>query len=266
MYNKKNRVIYNQDYYKPQAMLRDTWFIKKIAWLKNRFAEVGCSIPESGFQNYREYTLWRDKYWKRYSELIASQEFKESRNKITGGQEKISWKTLEKLEEYEKNFLPPVYGADFREILEHFKIDLDNKRFYDFIERHVFLGMNHYPESTFTIKLSRNNKTRKLEMYLRIFGYTKQEDIMNAWKLISKEQKYLPEFLGKSKKWETFERDLEIYNLYKRIRAASPRKREGYLNSTDTKIWVELHKKYPELTITSIRTIVAKAKKRLGEI
>ena len=62
------------------------------------------------------------------------------------------------------------------------------------------------------------------------------------------------------------DRDLEIFHLYKELRDSSPAKRHGVNKGTDTTIYIKLHRKYPELTITSIRTIIAKTKKRLGEV
>ncbi len=264
------RPIYNQNYYKAQAMLRDPWFIEKIAWLKGRFAEVGCPLPESGFKEYSQYLDWREHYWKRYSEMITSQEFKEGCYQITGGQDQFPRETMDKLEEFERSFLPPVYGEYFNEILQHYEIDPNNKRFYDFIEFHVFLGVDSYTESTFLIRLAKNRKTHKSELFIQIYGYTKKEDIINNWPLISKEQACLPGFLGKSKKWETFERDLDLYNEYKKLKMIHKINKEGgfsLLNprGLDVKLLLKLHKKYPELTITSIRTNIAKTKKRLGE-
>lgn len=66
------RPIYNQNYYKAQAMLRDVWFIEKIAWLQKRFAEVGCPTPKKGFKKYKNYLAWNKKFWNRYSEMSKS--------------------------------------------------------------------------------------------------------------------------------------------------------------------------------------------------
>lgn len=137
---KQRRKIYDQNYYKAKAILRDLWFFNKISWLKKRFEEVGCPIPQNGFKDLKQYDKWRNKYWDTRTRMYQDKEFVVGVNKITNGKQKISSEEYDKLEEFKNDYLPPVYGAIFGDILEHFKIDRDNSKFRDFIERYIFLG------------------------------------------------------------------------------------------------------------------------------
>jgi len=256
---KQKRKIYDQNYYKAQTILRDPWFINKIAWLKKRFEEVDCSIPKNGFKNLKEYDKWRNKYWDTRTRMYRDKEFIVGVNKITNGKQKISSEEYDKLEEFKNDYLPPVYGAIFGDILEHFKINRDNSKFRDFIERYIFLGYDEYPSTIIGTRWIRNSKTNKMELFIPILGHTKKEDVVNNWDFISREQKYLSDYLGKSKEWEEFDRDIEIFNLYNEI------KKSGKKVVVDREIYVQLHNKYKSITVNKIRSIVTKTAKRLGE-
>ena len=261
------RIIYDKNYYKAQTMLRDFWFIKKINWLKQRFTEVGCPIPQNGFKKYKDYLAWNELFWKKYSNMQNSSEFLTGCNKITSGKRTINLQEFNDLERFKEQFLPPLYGSHFGDILERFHVDRNDRKFRNFLEFYLFLRKNEYPTSLFTIKWIRNRKTDQMDLFVQIHGCTRKEDLINNWRSIANEQKYLPDFLGKNKEWKMFERDIQVYELYKKIKGTSNRKREEiWAKSKDMQIFCELHGKYPKLTIRSIRTIIARTKKRLGEI
>ena len=73
------------------------------------------------------------------------------------------------------------------------------------------------------------------------------------------------DFIGKNKAWETFYRDIEIYNLYKKMK--DPKiKRQPNFQAIDAKLWAVFEKRWPNLTMSGIRTIINRTRKRLGEI
>ncbi|RJQ33041.1 hypothetical protein C4572_00090 [Candidatus Parcubacteria bacterium] len=274
----KNRIIYTPEYYKMQAIIRDPWTIDKIAWLKKRFTEVGCPLPRNGFKHYKQYLAWNDRYWKRYSEMQRLKEYHEGRIKITGGKERISPEEFWQLQDFDYEFLPPVYGAIYREIFEYFKLPTNNSYYHDFFEAYIFFGKTDYSISPFRIRIIRNQKTGKFEFFIQLFGHTRKEDIINRWDFIATEQKNSANLIGKSagknKEWETLDRDIEVYKIYKEIKSNHEIARErdiGFQSifkarSVDTKIFTQIHEKYPKLTITAIRSIVRRTKKRLGEL
>lgn len=259
------RVVHDQNHYKAQAMLRDQWFQEKIGWLKSRFREVGCPLPKRPFKTYKEYMAWNDVFWQRYAEMEKTPEYLEAKLRITGNKEKMSSKEYYEIEDFREKFLPPVYGAIYREILEHYEIDPKDRGFHDFLERHIFFGRDYYPTSLFRISWIRNEKLKKMELFVQIEPHTKLADIQEYWSQIVEEQKRFPNFSGKNKAWEDFERDLEVYNLYKKLKGSGS-KRNTSNSALDKEIFYEISKKYPKITITNIRTIVSRTRKRLGEI
>lgn len=263
--------MYDRNYYKAQVMLRDPWFVEKADWLRNRFAKVGCPLPEKPFKKYQEYLDWNTKFWDRYSEMERSPEFLAEKQKITGGKEKIPLEEYRALEEFREQFLPPIYGQTFSEILEHFKIDRNDEGFKSFLELYFFFGQTEYPTRLFNIIWKRNEKTDEFELFIRIYGHTKKEDIMDHWEWIAREQKIMKDFIGKSKAWKAFDRDIEIYNCYKKLKESGLIRRSNKaafygITALDKDTWTVLHKKYHKLTIGDVRRIVSRTAKRLGEI
>lgn len=258
----KRRVVHNQPYYKAQQIIRDKWFVERINWLRRRFEEVGCPVPLEGFESNDEYEAWREAYWNRYSEMSMSEEYKEKRLSITGGKELLNSEEFYALEDLRDEYLPPMYGAVFREILEHYKIDPKDQQFKYFLEFYVFRGRRELPQSNFSVRLSRHPKTNELELLIKLRGFTKKEDIVDNWDFISEDQKYLHDYIGKSKKWVEFERDLEIYNLYKQLHQARKRNNK---DPYDKVIMGKVQEQYDWLELSLIRKIVNRTAKRLGE-
>lgn len=263
--NKKlNPEIYNDNYYKAQEMLLNPWFKRKITWLKNKFKEFGCPIPKNGFKTSSEYTDWiRDKFWKSYADHRNSPKFKKELNKITGGKSSWGSKEMDKIEALKLKLLPPIYGQIYDDILEKFNINKKDKGFRRFLEQHIFFNKNIFSTPPFSIHWIRNKKTKKIELFIKILGHTRKKDIVGNWGQISKEQKLLADHLGKNKKWPTFERDNEIYELYLKLKK---KKRSGknlgeYENRIDYLIMEEISKKHYRLAPGSVRSIISRVKK-----
>lgn len=262
---KKPRTVYNQPYYKVQAVMRDEWFMERINWLRKRFEETGQPVPLEGFATNDEYQEWRETYWNRYSEMSQSDEYKEKQFAVSGGKELLSAEEFIALEQLESTYLPPMYGGVFREILEHYDLDPKDQQFKYFLEFYVFRGRRELPQSNFSVRLARDSKTNELELFIKLKGFTKKEDIMDNWEFIAQEQQYLADFQGKSKEWVEFERDLEVYRLYKKLKLEKPGRQNNHWLTIDKDLFAQLHSTYPELTTTSIRTLVARTAERLGE-
>ena len=72
----------------------------------------------------------------------------------------------------------------------------------------------------------------------------------------------MPEYLGKSKKWETFDRDLEIYTAYEKLRSGRTEKRaEDFGGALDQHVWSEMRKKYKKLKLDDVRRAVSRVAK-----
>ncbi len=261
--NKKlNREIYDQNYYKAQEMLRNPWFKKNISSLKNKFRDFGCPIPKKGFKTLKEYMDWnQNQFWKSYFDTEKSSKFQAKLNKITGGKKSWGTKEQDQIEKLKLKLLPPIYGETYDEILEKFNINRKDRGFRDFLERHIFFNKDTYFTPLFSINWIRNKKTNKMELFVKLNGHTRKEDLINGWDFIAKEQKDLPDYTGKNKKWENFKRDNEIYELYLKLRKKRNFKRAQKDESAiDAMIYQEIRKKHYELSFSSIRSIVSRVK------
>lgn len=256
-----SRKIYDENYYKAKMMLADIWFIKKTAWLKERFKDVGCRVPPNGFKKYHQYQTWSKKYWGVHSKMSGSKEFLDKKIAIIGVKKEISLAELSAIEKLEADFLPPRFGAIFGDILEHFEIDRNDRKFHEFLEFYIFLGKTEFSEPLLNVQWIRNKKTKQAELFIQIFGHTKKEDIEKNWDFITRDQKQLPDYIGKNKKWESYDRDIEIYTLYKKLHT----KKRDDICPVDREVYIELHKKYKSLTLMQVRSVVTKTAKRLGE-
>lgn len=72
------RITHDVDYNKTRYILRDPWFQDEIRWLRKRFEEIGRPVPEGGFAKAKEYFDWEKSYWKRYSEMKQSKEYRKA--------------------------------------------------------------------------------------------------------------------------------------------------------------------------------------------
>jgi hypothetical protein len=148
--------------------------------------------------------------------------------------------------------------------LEHHKIPRDDSKFRDFVEWYIFLNRKDFLSPIMRVNMTRDPKTGEKKMFVQIFEYTKKEDLVNNWDFIADMQKYLPGYIGKSKQWESFDRDFEVYSLYKKLREEKENDNNFTFN-LDTEIYVQLHHKYKELTVNNIRDIISRTAKRLSE-
>ncbi|MEO6536181.1 MAG: hypothetical protein ABIT47_00680 [Candidatus Paceibacterota bacterium] len=261
----KSRTIHNQDYHKAAALLRDEWFLKKEAWLKVRFKEIGCPISKEPFKKYSEYLEWNDRFWKRYGEMENGSEFKERAKQITCGKEMLNLDEYNELESFRKEYLPPIYGQVFGEILNHYGLK-DNPAFKDFLEMYFFFGQKELYTSPFQVSM-RRKKDDTWELLVEIFPHTTKEDFQTHWDWIKKEQEFLfKDRIEKNKAWRNMERDLQVYTEYKKFRMDGKKRHTDPMMASDMFIYSELANQWPKLTTNLIRTIVTRTRKRLGEI
>ncbi len=262
-----NKPILDDYHYQTRIMMRDRYFKDSINHLLNLFKNFGCPIPRDGFKKYDEYSRWNDKYWKKFAEIRYGKEYKNRLEQITQGKKSWGLDIQNKIEKLEENFLPPIYGRYFEEILNHFNIINDRKGFYDFLINYVFFKKTEYPHRLFSVVWQKNKKNKEPELYIRIFGHTKKEDIKKYWPEIEKHKKTLPSYHGKSKERKNFDRDAQIFKLYKEIKAkkTDTHKNRGeniyYNKRIDEEICTIISNQYGDLEWENIRKIIAKMRK-----
>jgi len=260
------RKIYNQNYYKIQIMIKNPKFKKNINKLIKSFDRFDCSIPKEGFKSEEEYLAWNDKYFAKRSKIINGKEYKEKLKKVIGDKKKWNSEEQEQIEKIKEKELPPVYGEEIRKILSLFNImrkDKDYKKIRNFIIGYIFFNKKEYSEPLCELHMKKNEKTRELELLLRIMPYTKKEDITISWPLIKEAQQDLAQYKERNKPFKNFERDVEIYHLYKKLRKNKKYKKgKGeniyYNNRADQEVCSFVYDKYgDDLSWEAIRKIVS---------
>jgi len=262
----KNKIL-DDFYYKTRIIINDPYFKESVDFLLKKFKKLDIGIPEDGLIDNAGYEKWREKYWNKFDKIANSKEYKEQLKKITKNKRGYDLKTKEKVNELREGMFPPVYKNYIDKIIDYYNIDKKyHKKFKEFVLNYIFFKREDFPHTNFSIKFERNKQTKEIELYVRIFGYTTKEDITKNWSIIEKEKKSLKDYCGKSKKKENFERDLEIYKLYKELKKdRKTKKGKGYNiyneKRLDEEIWSIIHDKYNDLEWENIRKIISKMNK-----
>lgn len=255
--------VYNERYYQIQAMLKNPNFKLDIKWLKNRFAYFKVPVPKNGFKKYAEYEKWNKRFWDVWSKRSNSKAKKNAWAKFANKEGKIvGSENYDKYLQLEKDILPPVYGSYLRDLLQKYGFDPKDRKLHEFMIHHVFFGKTKYLEPPIEVVHKRNEKTNKMELFVKILPWTTRDDIVKEWKFIEENQEYYPEHIRKNKPWEFFERDYDIYQAYEK--AKKMKKETGNKQRIDQIARSLLGDKYPRTDSDSIRRIHKDASKRLG--
>ena len=180
----KNRTIFDDYYNKSQLLLKKQEFQDAIRKFKGIFSDFGCHIPDEGFSTLQEFRDWRKQLAQRQVQVL-----KES---SVGDPYFPKW-----LDEINK-------------ILKQFNLD---DSYFIFIKSHIFFGTNGYLRPLFDIRTQTSENSSKIEVLLKIYPYTRKEDIVRNWSLIKKAQKQLNGYRERIKPLN-LEEMLKIYYSY----------------------------------------------------
>jgi len=156
------------------------------------------------------------------------------------------------------------FNNSLKDILSNFSLDDSYSRP---IEWFILYNNLNYQTPKFRIKFCKD-KSGQDELWIKIFANTKKEDILKLWGRIKIFQRWLPDYEGKLKKWTNFERDLEIYQTYKKCKKElQGKKRAGNsIDAVDVCVSEKICDKYPNLSITNIRKIISRFNKKIKDI
>ena len=241
-----------------QRALENKEFGRHIKEYKSRFANFGHPIPPRGFSNQAAFRIWKDGVWKTYNQILRSKKYKDAINTLTGGQDKFSYEIWEKVEELKINALPHIYEHHFKQILERFGLNPENRDDRDWLELVIFFGKKDYPHLITTVKLTRD-KSGELQEWVRILPYTRPTDI--PLKLVTDMQKHLLDYVGKNKQRDRriVARNKEVVDMTFKLKQKltySSRERSPKGESLASKTASKLKKKYPELNENLVKTIL----------
>lgn len=235
---KQTKPVYTADYYRIEKVVSDPGFKAKVKELRAAYAKAGCPLPAKPFEKYRDYRDWLDLFWERH--MAAERDRTEE---------------------------PITPGRFLDDRLIEAGLDHRNDKFKKALEAHVFYGRPHLTERLFVLRWMRSKPTSEPELFIQLLPHTKKEHIEAHWGEIAEEMKRLPGHLGKSKRWETFERDLEIYRTYQQVKDermnSGERSGKGWMykgkpQPLDYEISSRMSEKYPNLTLAAIRKAISR--------
>jgi len=257
------KTVYNQKYYRVQALLKKSDFQKHIQWLKDQFDIFNISIPKKGFKKYQEYLDWNKKFWDKFTESQKSEQYIHARSEIINDKGVITGdENIARMYEIEDTLLPPIYGSWIIDLIQEYGFDRKDKDLKKFLISYIFMGQKEYQEQPLRIVHKIDNKTKKAGLFVQIYPWTTKDDLNNCWKDIKEEQSYYPEYIERNRPWKEFDRDVEIYEFYKN---SLERVQNEDIKAADIDVFSKLHQKYPELTLSGIRKICERTRERLGE-
>lgn len=256
--------IYTDDYYRLEKLVNDSRFQKRIQQQRALYKQLGCPIPARGFRKYQRYIAWLNKFWAAHAKIEYG-ELARERQLIQNNPSLSEREKFQQAAEAEERLLPLPPGNFFEELLQEFALDPRNEKYKDFLEGYTFLGKKHLSEPFFRISYKRNEKTDEWELFIQLYPYTKQEHINAFWGEIAQDQQRLKGWRGKNKKWEQFDRDLHIFNVYQEIKSTMPGKRvtkaSGFF-AIDVAVWNTLRKvdkvRFKDLTLSQVRKAVTR--------
>jgi hypothetical protein len=251
------KTVYNTLHYQLKALLKNPEFLKDIQNLKDIFTSFDVPIPETGFENRDQYDQWRDRYWEVRGMKLASPEYLTEVERLTGNEGKLSSGNYDKLQVIKESMIPLVYLDYLHNLLEKYGFNIKDKKLKHFIERYFFFNQQELKEHPLHITHKRNEKTGSSELFIKIEPWTTKKDLENAWTSIKEEQSIYEDYIERNVPWAEFDRDIEIYKLYKEVLKT---RKVTKIKAADIYVYAQLHKKYPEINNDLIRKIYKKAR------
>jgi hypothetical protein len=186
----KVRLIFDDDFYRLGAVLLSEKYQGLEREFRNKYKELGLSIPSGGFDKQEDYRGWLKKAM---------------RLKNT-------------------NDLP---GKMIEDILTQFNLDPKNEKYRMGLVWRIFFKKEfdekfYYLQHPINLILRKHRGSK--ELWVKVYPWTKKEDYIDLWKEIKSIQPQLKGYRGKEKFQITFKRDFAVYQLYLKTKKLKPKK------------------------------------------
>ncbi len=213
-----SKAIYDKKYYKLVILAETKEFKDLVFFLLDSFDNFGIPVPKSGFKKLTEYDEWTDSFWNKWDKVSDSQNFKKALAKISNEKGQVPTENSEKYAEIKRKYLPPIFHNEIHNFLLERGFTRYDKGVKDFVLKYLFFGGKDFQRPKIKIAKIRRQKTNKMDFFVQLFPWTTKKDLIDNWPLIKKEQlKHFKIEITKNKRWENFERDYELFTLYKKL-------------------------------------------------
>lgn len=213
-----SRVLYDDTYYKVEAIVRTPKFNRLAEQKYAEFAKHGIPVPENGLASLKQ-------------------------------GEGLAW-----IEQARQRGLNP-YAVPNQVLLE-FGIEptLDNYDNYRAISHGLFNKLFYKsssmsPSPAVEILPQRDSHGVTKELLIRILPHTTKDDLTNAWGMIDMYKQFLPRKAERLRPWDEFERDFKLYLIYLKVKK---RVAEGkFKDSVKTPVYQKISKSVYEQLMES---------------
>jgi len=237
-----DKKLYDKEYLKIKMLLSDDDFLKKVQAIREKY-----KIPQDGFKTEKE----AEKLCLRYPKQWIKASLSHKNFKMTKKEDALNYD----IEDTILNGLS--FGSSFLKTIRWF----------------ILFNTLDYKNPVCRAKIT-ENKFGENEIWLQIFPTTRKQDMVQIWNQVGTLQGYLSDYRGKIKNWKNFERDFEIYKIYKNYKQTfGTKKRSDNANTLedakypiDDYIFQKISAKYPDILLSHIRQIISRFKKRTSDI
>lgn len=213
----KLQPIYSDDHYRMARLVRSRQFQSRLQKTRESWTAFGIPVPNNGFARAKDYYAWMDKLRATCNATMKSKEVADAMEKVNNDASLSATEKVWHRFKVQDPFLPPLPHSVIGKLLEEAGFDPKNEQYRLFLTKHIFFGQKDFSEPFLTVQGRRNRETGEMDLFLKLEPYTKKEHIMAHWDWIANHIKRLRGYRGKNKRWETFERDLQIYTAYQQV-------------------------------------------------
>ncbi|MFH1353761.1 MAG: hypothetical protein ABIH36_00570 [bacterium] len=225
-----------------KILVSDKHFQARVREARETWAKCGVPVPGPG--RIRGYGAWLRKLRAVFRKTQNGEEIARALKSINNQAISENEKMRQRLKVW-RTMLPPSPEAVIDHLLQDFGFDPNNTRYRLFLITHIFFHREDFTEPFSLPVLKRNEKTGEMELYLKLDSHTKKKRILAHWDLIKMQLKTLPGYRARNRRWETFERDLQIYDAYRQVQqelADEAKRKEFDTHRVDELVWRRLNK------------------------
>ncbi|MFH1712447.1 MAG: hypothetical protein ABH846_04415 [Patescibacteria group bacterium] len=262
---KKIDPIYSPEHYQMKRLVRSKRFQSQLRKLHQSWKSHGVTVPTNGFKRAKDYYSWVAKLRSACNKAMDSQEVADAIMKVNNNPSLSPTEKVWRRFEVQKSCTPPTPHGAVDKLLKACSLNPKNEQYRRFITKYIFFGQREFSKPFFTVHGKRNKETDEWGIFLKLEGHTKPGHIVKFWSQVDAYLKLLPDYVGKNKPWEEFERDLEIFETYQGLKSSLPGKRARYQSdgfTLDSRTWQMLRErdrgKYEKLTLSQVRKSVSK--------
>lgn len=238
----KQKPIYSPDYYRMKILVSDKSFQARVRDARQAWARWDVPVPGPDSGRTGGYSAWLGRLRAAIIKAEDSEAMARAMERISNDQTISENEKMQQRFEAWRTMLPPSPNSVIDGLLEDFGLDPKDIRYRLFLITHIFFHREDFIEPFSLPTLKRNERTGEMELYLKLDSYSKAKRVLENWDLIESSLKMLPGYRSRNRRWVTFERDLQIYKVYRQVEELTDeaKRKEFGTRRVDEIVWRRL--------------------------